>query len=142
MASSSSETKQETMYYEELDALTVTTNILSPNGNNNNNQTATKSKKKPHGKKKAQRNRKKMHKQAVNVQVDKFLPPGRGGATITYCKDLNKLYLLGGANRKGESFDMKQISVFNMESKKWGDRDRQILKMSQFLNYTTTPKRI
>ena len=49
MASSSSETKQETMYYEELDALTVTTNILSPNGNNNNNQTATKSKKKPHG---------------------------------------------------------------------------------------------
>ena len=120
MASSSSETKQETMYYEELDALTVTTNILSPNGNNNNNQTATKSKKKPHGKKKAQRNRKKMHKQAVNVQVDKFLPPGRGGATITYCKDLNKLYLLGGANRKGESFDMKQISVFNMESKKWG----------------------
>ena len=49
MASSSSETKQETMYYEELDALTVETSILSPL---KHQQMSTKVKRKTHGKKK------------------------------------------------------------------------------------------
>ena len=113
MANSSSETKQETMYYEELDALTVETTILSPM---EHKQMSTKVKKKTHGKKKARRNRSIMKEQARKLQKDTMIPPGRGGATITYCRSTHKLYLLGGANRKGDSFDMKEVNVFDLQS--------------------------
>ena len=117
-AVASSQTKQETMYYEELDALTVKTNILSPL--ENEQKAVSKTKGKSHGKKKAKRKRDKAKNNAnVNKQAAVPSPIGRGGATITYCRDTNKVYLLGGANRKGECFGMSTIDVFDLPTKSW-----------------------
>ena len=117
-AVASSQTKQETMYYEELDALTVKTNILSPL--ENEQKAVSKTKGKSHGKKKAKRKRDKAKNNAnVNKQTAIPSPIGRGGATITYCRDTNKVYLLGGANRKGECFGMSTIDVFDLPTKSW-----------------------
>ena len=117
-AVASSQTKQETMYYEELDALTVKTNILSPL--ENEQKPVGKTKGKSHGKKKAKRKRDKAKNNAnVNKQAAIPSPIGRGGATITYCRDTNKVYLLGGANRRGECFGMSTIDVFDLPTKSW-----------------------